>query len=220
MSARDCLNVYRESYSSRLVECLRDDYPALQFHLGDAAFEELAREYVVVHPSRSPSLNYFGRGLSAFCRSRGHTFAAELAALEWAIVEAIHARDGGTLSLAQLTTVSADDWAGARFAPTASLCLLEFSYAVNAFYQGYRDDLEPSAPDETSSYVAVHRRGTSVWRTDLCGARYELLRELAAGVPLGEALEHAASQSQVSSDDVLVWFAKWVEDGIFADVSW
>lgn len=220
MSASDCLNVYRESYASRLVECLVDDYPAVQYYLGEARFEELAREYVNAHPSRSPTLNYFGRNFSAFCRLGGDAFAAELAELEWAIVEAIHASGGGALSLERLANVPAERWAEARFLPAPYLRLLEFTHPVNAFYQAYRGDLEPSAPDEEASRVAVYRHGASVWRADLCAARCALLRELSAGVPLGEALDRAASRDQVSSDDVLVWFAKWVEDGFFSEISW
>jgi hypothetical protein len=165
-------------------------------------------------------LNHFGRSFSAFCRLRRDVFAAELAELEWAIVEAIHASGGGALSLERLATVPAERWAEARFLPAPHLRLLEFTHPVNAFYQAYRGDLEPCQPDAEASRVAVYRSGTSVWRADLCPARSALLRELLAGVPLGDALDRAASRDEVSSDDVLAWFAKGVEEGFFRQISW
>ncbi|HET9930506.1 MAG TPA: DNA-binding domain-containing protein [Polyangiaceae bacterium] len=218
MSARACLEVYRESYASRLVECLADDYPAVQFHLGAAQFEVLAASYVVAHPSRSPSLNYFGREFAAFCRARGDVFVAELAELEWAMVEAIHASDAEALSLERLAQLPADEWALARFTPNASLRLLEFTHPVNAFYQAYRDELPPPTPVDERTWMAVCRLGTSVWRFDLCSARFGLLEQLSRGVPLGEALERAGSRDGVSPDDVLAWFAKWIQDGFFTDI--
>src|SRR6187549_3956387 len=43
LSASQRLDIYRQSYMARLIECLIDDYPAVQYALGEAAFTELAR---------------------------------------------------------------------------------------------------------------------------------------------------------------------------------
>ncbi|MEK7821245.1 MAG: putative DNA-binding domain-containing protein, partial [Pseudomonadota bacterium] len=42
-SAGDRLNVYRQSYFARLIECVADDYPALQYLLGEDGFVDRLR---------------------------------------------------------------------------------------------------------------------------------------------------------------------------------
>ena len=59
-----------DAYFARLVECLADDYPCVQYALGEDRFEEIARRYIEAHPSSSPSLNWFGRGFEQFAREQ------------------------------------------------------------------------------------------------------------------------------------------------------
>ena len=66
LSALERLDIYRRGYGARLVECLADDYPVLQHALGDGPFEDLCRAYIAAHPTRGPSLNFFGRHMACF----------------------------------------------------------------------------------------------------------------------------------------------------------
>src|SRR5215510_9534150 len=61
------LGIYHSAYRSRLVECLTDDYPALQHALGHARFHALCLQYIAEFPSRAPNLNAFGEHMPAFC---------------------------------------------------------------------------------------------------------------------------------------------------------
>jgi hypothetical protein len=90
LGAQERLEVYRRAYHARLIECLADDYPALESALGADAFDALCRAYIERHPSRGSNLNAYGQAMAAFCRESGacpeSAFAADLATLEWAIV--------------------------------------------------------------------------------------------------------------------------------------
>lgn len=221
-SASQRLDVYRESYVARLVECLSDDYPALQYALGDQDFAQLARGYVDAHPSRSASLNYFGRDFASFCAQQHgseRAFSAELARLEWALVEAIHAPESQPIAADRLADIAPEAWPNARFAANPSLCVLCFDHPVNAFYQAYRDDRAPELPAPAASAVAVYRCGNALWRADLAPARCALLSDLLAGSVLGEALERAAADGGASEADVLAWFGEWMRDGFFSAIS-
>ena len=93
----------------------------LQFLLGEAAFEAVAHDYIDEHPSRSPSLNGFGRSMAPFLAERADAvgaagvgaFAADLARVEWAIVEAIHAAPSPPLTLDRFEHMTPDQWATA-----------------------------------------------------------------------------------------------------------
>jgi hypothetical protein len=215
------LDVYHAGYRSRLVECLADDFPAVEYALGEEAFRTLCHAYIAEHPSQSPSLNRFGRHMAPFVLARGGALGAflhDLAALEWAIVERIHAPPAEAIDLDVLQQVPLDLWAGARFAPSGAIEVLELRYAANRFFQAFREQQGPRIPDAAPTVTVVYRRGWSVWRMDLAPAMRKLLDALFAGVPLGEALE-AAAQDGASADDVMTTFREWVAGGFFARIA-
>jgi hypothetical protein len=223
LSALERLAIYHDGYFARLVECLLDDYPALQYLLGNEEFERLARAYIAAHPSQSASLNAYGARMAGFVAKQSEPwapFAAELAALEWALVTAVHAASQPSLSPAALAEVAPDAWPRARLVPSASLAVLRFTYPVNAYYRAFREGAVARIPRLEASAVAVHREGLSLFRHDLELAAADLLEALARGVPLGIAIaeleraHEAASLSRVQAQ-LSGWFGGWMSSGFF-----
>jgi hypothetical protein len=234
LTAAERLAIYRDGYRARLVECLADDYPILRHALGPGAFEELCSAYVDRHPSRSPSLNAFGRSMEAFVRGEGEAearselavpraFAGDLAALEWSIVEVIHAPASEPLTLENLQGVPADAWAGARLVANTAIVLRRFEYPVNAYFQQVRDGQQPPIPAAAPSATVVYRSGPSVWRMDLTPPMFAVLSALVAAEPLATALgraeEHMAGEDPAAvGDRVSHWFREWIASGLFVRV--
>lgn len=222
--------IHQHGYRARLVECLADDYPALQAALGDEAFERLVHGYAERHPSRSPSLNFFGRHVSGFLLDSDlgcpwdHRCLSDLARLEWTLVELVHAEAAPTLSLEHLASLPAERWAHARFAPSPTARVLRFAYPVNTWYQRWRDGGELEPPDARIAATLVYRHDLHVWRLDLTPAMTNLLEALFAGQPLSAALEHLA-EGIIDADElteaertVMIWFREWVQGGVFARI--
>ena len=216
------LQIYRDGYRSRLVECLADDFAAVRSWLGEGTFEALAHDYIDEHPSRSPSLNAFGRSMPAFLAERrvvAGPFAADVARLEWAVVEAIHAAASPPLTLDRFQHMTPEQWAAARLVPAASTVVLRFECAANAYYQAFRDGAGPTELDATPSATLIHRQGWVVWRRDLTPPMARLLEAIVAGAPLGEALETSiSSEDEGTQAHVMHWFQDWVGSGVFTAV--
>ena len=229
LSALERLEIYRRGYHCRLIECLADDYPTLRLALGAEAFDDLCRVYIERHPSQSPSLNFFGRLMADFCRTelRGVRvppgFCADLASLEWAIVEVIHAPSSSPLTVEGLRHVPPDRWGDARLAANTALRLLRFAFPVNAYFQSIRDGAGPSVPAPEGSATVVYRSGPAIWRMDLTRPMFDVLSALLAGQPLGEALGRAETSlahlgEEQMAERVMFWFREWVSSGLFVRV--
>ncbi len=229
LSAPGRLGIYQRAYVARLVECLVDDYPVLQHALGEDAFDGLCRAYIEAHPSSGPSLNFFGRHMARFCQEEAaspfpeRAFAVDLATLEWAIVEVIHAPGSEPLTVDGLREVPMDAWAGARLVANTASRLIQFRYPVNAYFQSFRTDGDPSIPEATPSATIVYRSGASLWRMDLTVPMYHVLSALLGGETLEVALVrgHDAlgdTDEARAGQLVLAWFREWVASGFFAFV--
>lgn len=214
---RDRLHVYRHAYVARLIECLEDDYPAVFHALGRERAEGLCREYIEAHPSRSFSLNVFGQSMPAFLKAKDEAFASDLAALEWSVVEAIHAAESVKMAPDALAKIDPSDWGKVALVASSSLRLHQFDYPVNAYYQAFHDEdadeqqalLEAGAKAER---VAVYRLDMKIWRMALSPGQYALLGPLARGASLEEAFE-----SDVGDEaDVGAWFQQWTAEGFFS----
>jgi hypothetical protein len=226
LSSLERIEIYRRGYHARLIECLADDYPVLQHALGEAAFEELSRRYIASYPSRSPSLNYFGQHMAEFCRKEPLSaagFAADLAALEWAIVLAIHAPTAQSFGFEDLAGVPSERFPGARFHVNPSLQILRLEYPANAYLQAYRQGKPMALPEAQPTSVAVYRTGRSVWRLELEPAIVTLVESLRSGATLETALAEVQATLAHESEQTLAkkishCFQHSVSSGLFSGI--
>ena len=205
------LDVYRRGYEARLVECLADDYPVLQRALGEEPFEALCRAYIARYPSEAPNLNAYGRYMAGVCQG----FAADLARLEWAIVEVIHEPAGAPMTMEDLAAVPMEGWPTARLLPSRAVRILTLEYPANDYFQAVRDGKAPPLPERAPSATAVYRGGHAVWRMGLTPAMHRVLAALVGGELLEAALALAGDEPP---EQVTAWFREWVSGGLFVGV--
>ena len=149
------LGVYRHAYRARLVGALRDNFEILARALGDQAFEALARAYIAAHPSRQPSMRWFGDQLTAFIDQRlaaddglvAHPALADLARMDWALRGAFDAADAPVITRQALAALPPDAWPGLRLVLHPSVRQLALHWAVEAAWHALRTAADGAGSD-------------------------------------------------------------------------
>jgi hypothetical protein len=222
LPAKRRIDVYRRAYVERLIECLADDYPAVAHALGPEDFRALCLDFIETQPPRSSSLNFYGAPFATFCATWPAPLAArasELARLEWAIVEAVHADASVVLDAAALGGMGADDWSRARLVPSPALRVLSTAYPVHRYYRAFLAGENPSLPEFEPTTVAISRRGDDVWRIGIDPRFAPLLRQLVAGLPLASALEAVSPADLDGASDLQSALSEWVACGFFSAIT-
>ncbi|MCC6391964.1 MAG: putative DNA-binding domain-containing protein [Bryobacterales bacterium] len=222
LTSTERIGIYRDMYLLRLREALRADYPLLLRFLGEERFHALADDYVHTHPSRSYTLNRLGDHLPEFIRTQAKVarrgFLYDLARLELAMTEAFDAEEAAVLSPLEVESLPEEAWETMRLKPVPALRLLEFSYPVNDYAQAVRDETPAPPLRKRITYAAVCRKDYGAVRLELPRAAFLLLQALAAGTPVGEAIDNPALR-QVKESDLFGWFSQWVAAGMFRSIA-
>jgi hypothetical protein len=230
------IEVYANAYYARLLECLRDEFPALLHAVGEEVFDGLAFGYLQAYPSTSYTLADLGRHFVQFLeetrpRDEGDEspswpdFMIDLARLERTYSEVFDGPGAERLKLLGIEEIQAIRpvaWPAARLVPVPCLRLLVLRYPVQDYATGVRKKDDPPLPDPEPTWLAVSRINYVVRRWTLTPIQYELLASLIAGATVGEAIEKAAvaaEASRVSLDnlaaDLRDWFREWASAGFF-----
>jgi hypothetical protein len=204
------LSVYANAYFARILGALREDYPALAAALGEAAFHDLATAYLVAHPPERPSLRDAGARVAAFLG--GDTpeaaffrvrwpFAADLAALEWAIVDAFDAPDAPPLSREALAHLAPEAWERLPLRLHPAAALLSLDWPVHRL-RAAADAGEPLptaglAPEPTPIYVSRH--GERVRFRCVSARDASLLAALREGTTFGALCEHLGDPADAAA---------------------
>lgn len=224
LSADDRLRVYADAYRLRLLEALGDNYPGLHTLLGDAQFEALGRAYIDAHPSRHPSVRWFGRRLAEFLVAaeayRGLPYLSELAAFEWAVSEVFDAADAVSVGVEELARLPPEAWAELRPGLHPSLRRRNLEWNVPVLWQALD---EGRAPPEAER--AEYPVGWVLWRRDLMIHWRSLqvdeawaLDRIAAGATFAEVCEGLCEW--IDAENVGLHAAglmqRWLADGLIA----
>jgi hypothetical protein len=114
MTAVERVDIYANGYFYRLLDVLKEDYPAMLAVVGAENFHNLATGYLVDYPPTEPSIYYAGSNLAAYLSTHPlrerWPFLADLAALERAILESFHSADALALDADALRTTAPADW--------------------------------------------------------------------------------------------------------------
>lgn len=216
------LSIYANAYRARLLEVLGKDFACVKAQMGEEAFEAAALAYAAAHPSRSPSLRWFGRAFATFLR-RAEPYAdapalAETAAFEWALGEAFDAADDPSASLADAAAVPPEAWARLRLAPRASLRTLRLAWSVPAAYAAMERGERP-APERLRAPVTClvwRADGLTRWRS-LAAEEAEILSDALCGRTFGALCEALAERGgeEAAPARAAALLARWIEEGLF-----
>ena len=232
------LDVYANAYYARLLECMRELFPALAHALGQELFDAFACEYLQAYPSTSYTLARLAdrfvdhlqqtRPVDVTNAAAGEDaadFFIDLARLEQAIDQVFDGpgiEDERPLDPQALLALSPDQWVESRLACAPCLRLLEFKFPVNRFYTEFRQQAEAPWPRAGASWLALSRRDYVVRRHELSRAQFDLLAALVAGQTVGEAIAFAAEASDDWTSlaaDLQTWFRTWASAGFFLSIA-
>lgn len=160
------LRVYADAYRLRLIDALAHNYPRLQQLLGQAAFAQLALEYLVALPSTNNSVRWFGDRLAAHLSQassyREQPWLAELARWEWATAAAFDAADEQPLTLEAFTESGAIGWEPLYLQFHASVQILCLTTNAAQLDQQLVNELPPAA-----AAVLDRPQDWLIWREEI-----------------------------------------------------
>lgn len=239
LSSIDRLRVYGNAYYARLLECLRDEFPALLQAVGEEAFDALAFGYLQACPSKSYTLARLGAMFPGYLSETRPAkeestsgadwpaFMIDLATLERTYSEVFDGEgvEGkNLLSADDLLSVPPARWEHVRLETVPCLRLLEFQFPVHEYATAVKQGKSAEMPDPRPTYLAISRRDYIVRRWELDALEYRLLWLIVSGETIGKALEGLAAANRESglpddfADLLREWFTKWTAAGFFAAV--
>jgi hypothetical protein len=199
------LEVYANAYFRRLQGVLAEDFGALAAALGTEWFHDLATAYLWAKPPRHFSLREAGARLADFLardpraepfRSR-FPWAADLARLEWALVEAFDAPDAPELGREALAALPAARWPGLRLELQPALRVLELAWPVHELRAAFDAGapLEPLRAAPAASAVCVWRSDERVQQRPLPRDEARALALARRGEPFAALCEAIAAEA-------------------------
>jgi hypothetical protein len=209
------LAVYRHAYRARLHEALSDDFSAVARVLGEPGFARVVDRFIRAHPPQDATLNAYGRFFApwlARARIARRAPLAELARLEWALVESLHAPLASGLSGEALAAIAPHAWGSIRLRPAPSLRVLAGQFNVDTVFDAVQREQTPPPFRRQRGGVAILRRADGLRRIPLDALEARVLTALVDDAPLAEALARVPAHRLPAIRDS---FTRWVAQGFF-----
>jgi hypothetical protein len=185
------IEVYRRNVQSNLHDALAAAYPAVRRLVGEGFFREAARRYSREHPSRSADLHEYGALLAGFLASYAHAstlpYLADVARLEWACHECLHAADAASLDFAALGRVAAERHGDIRFLLHPAVRLVRSPHPVGAIRAANLSGGDGSVREEGPDHLVVARAGGEARVQSVAAREWDFLAALARGATFEEA---------------------------------
>jgi hypothetical protein len=220
------LDVYRDGYALRLVEALTTDYPGVMAMAGPADFDHMARAYIATHPSRHPSIRWYGRGLADFLAGTPPysqtPAAAEMARFEWALGKAFDSPNATPITADALMALPPEAWETLSFTALPSLRRLTLAFEAPQAWQR-REEVEPG---DLEVERAPEPLVWAIWRPDLVSnfrsldhdeaTMLEAMVEGRSFPALCEAIAPMTGEDQAPARAATL-LRTWVEGGLIAE---
>jgi hypothetical protein len=207
------LRIHRNNVRLLLIETLRSNFPATCRMVGEEFFSGAALKFIRAQPPRQPRLAEYGAAfasfLAGFAPAAALPWLADLARLEWAMLECQEAEDAPALAAFGLAGLPTERIPHLRFVAHPACRLLASAWPVDRIRSFALDAGQPPAIARDPARLLIRRTGSGIALRRLAQGEFRLLQQLLAGAALGEALE----DGQADSAAVL---AGALADGLFS----
>jgi hypothetical protein len=221
LSAGQRLSVYAGMHFLRIRDVLAEDFPATRAAAG-AGFDRLVQRYLFAHPTDDPSLRRAGRHLPRFLAAHpeecGFAWQGELAALEWAMIDAFDALDQEVLTAAALAELAPEDWPDLRLEPVRSARVLDLAYPVDEIRTSLLAGEPPPAAPPGARSLRVWRQGGSVFHRRIGAADARAWRLLGGGQAFAALCDGLAGEQspEDAAREALGLLRDWLDDELLA----
>lgn len=182
--------IYRNNVTVALVEALRVAFPVVAQLVGAKFFSAMAREFVRIHPPKTPIMASYGERfpgwLADFAPVAALPYLSEVAAIEQARRESYHAADAVPLPPESLTDLSPEAIAAMRLRPHPSARWVVGRQPSLAIWA--RNSKRPELSTAPPGDVLICRPQSEVLVMPAPTGTIDMLRALAGGTTLAEAL--------------------------------
>lgn len=218
------LDIYANMYFYRLHDALKEDFAAVCAILGEHRFHNLVTDYLIAHPPSHYSLRYAGGQLPGFLHHYAATqdwpFLADLAALEWAILDAFDAADTPALLAETLAAVPQQRWPDLRLQLSPSLRLLDLSWPVDEIWKQARQG-DAAAPERHPTALRIWRQNFTVYHRRIDAAERAALRVAGGGGCFAEICEQVALEADEvgGAERAVALLRRWLDDDLLCGAS-
>lgn len=224
--------IYQHAYPARLTSALRDNHEVLARALGDEAFDRLARAFIDAHPSRQPSIRWFGAGLADFMTQHEelvpHPAMADIARMDWAVRGAFDAADATPITRDALLALPADAWPELRFDAHPSVRIVPLHWRIERAWRDLRRSIDDELPEPVLDAPESGAHHLLVWRLALQpqwrsmeADEAALLGSALRGMPFAGLCEMATTQGhdeQSAAVVVVTALQQWLAEGLIGAV--
>ena len=222
LSVETGLQIYHNAYRARLLEVLREDFPAVLYWLGDEQFEQLACAYVKAHPSRHFSLRWLGERFAGFIeqhlQSEQTAALVELARLEWSFTLAFDLPDGEPLTLEQMAALAATEWPALQVQLLPCVHSLSLEYNSLALWQAAKATaaFPPSERLARPLHCLIWRQGLVSNYRSLSAAEADALQGMCVdGWNFAQlCLQLLEQHGEQAPAQAAGWLKQWISDGL------
>lgn len=211
------LAIYAGGYRSRLMETLRDEFPALRLLVGDTVFELFARSYIAANPPRHFSLYDYGARFADHLEATRPADGGPLAGLPAAVARLERAR--AEVQRAEGTERRDRSWLpaeaallpGLKLRLPDSVRLLQLDFDLLPLIEASESGGQAVVPEPGECLIAVVRSGYRVRQLRLEPWRHAWLEALAPdGTDVYGAAATAAARSGRDGGALLADLALWL----------
>lgn len=220
LSAEQRVDIYANMYFYRLLDVLKEDFPATLSVLGDDNFHNLATGYLLEYPPTEPSVLYCGRYLADYLRAHpisAAPYIADLATLERAVVEVFHGPDAPVLEPDGLRAIAPEKWPRFKLRTHPALQILKLEWRVAELLRAVEERREWKPADAGVVEVMVWRQGARVFYRELEKVEERAIAAASKGVTFAKICDLVAADCDAPLDSVAELnrlLARWLGDGI------
>ena len=183
--------VYRNNVVVGLMEAMKSAFPSVAAILGEENFAKIARNFIARHPPGSAMMQHYGTGFADFIEGfpplRKAGFLADVARLERAYLDAMHAADAPCLDAGALAAVETPKAMNLLFVRHPALYLASSNHPLLDLF-GWRHMRPQNRADMADAQsVLMTRPLLEVELRQLTKGQFEFLSALARGETLGMA---------------------------------
>ncbi len=212
--------VYRNNVHGALIGALADAYPVVRRLVGEDFFAAMAREFFLSETARGPSLALYGAGFAdfvdQFAPAASVAYLADVARLERARLESLHAADAEALDASALPN-EGDQLVHARFAPHPAARLVASRHPIVSIWLANQHDEAAVSITAASEHALVTRPAREVHVLQLDEPGGAFAHALMQGATVQSAYTSATA---IAVDfDVAAVFSRLLQAGAFADAT-